>query len=789
MFKKNTRVGIWASNTRRVVLGLFSIIGGASGIVTLLGLEKCKDIINTICLFLASNWKWALLLLLSLLIVAALMIRSEKKKQKKRMFRSLSWFDAQCGITKYSEGENHLANLKSFLKQKGPGLSWWVITGVAGIGKTRLVIEALADYEFSSADVQWIKEYDDYREDALKKRVDTILEKMNMNNIIIAEDAQIYMDNVGTLISYIAGKPSDEIGDHNIRVLLLMRMGEDEDLKGRYRQLEWKSNWTVIQKKRFTDCGNELRIERYREEDIDVIVKSFTVNTKKIIKEKPLTDEQISDLQKKTKEALQKDEMDPKHLRPLFAMFITDAMLRGNDPMSWNREKVLEYAVVERQEDFWKFEVRGLYDNESVFEKIKTIICFSIIRGGVEYSELDGIIKELEEQMIHSKLGVKDFLRKLQILGKDDIIRVFMPDILSEYYVLRYLVIKQEESTTNWIINRLCDSPDGIEVFREKVRQDFRYMYDENEESLDNFYTAFFEQCSERTAYEIIMKLLNMCDLKDSNALVLHRAIDNQINNKANTANMTLVAKEMLKMIVKYTETEEKRDCLAELERLVKEYGDDREIIIIYSKVLSHMIFGDTDNKQILRKYLKELGRLAKEPGAEIEINIAYSRGLYGAVGFFKNTENRRAFLIELERLAKEHSATMDIVENYICSLLNMTIFDDDVEKKREYQRKFMSVYEKNSSNERIVELYARLLLNMISHDPDVKKKREYLKKLESLSKEKDDLVYWYCYSLNNMRVFDHEKFQEYTREFNMLVSENNFNKGSFRVEITMFMA
>ena len=131
--------------------------------------------------------------------------------------------------------------------------------------------------------------------------------------------------------------------------------------------------------------------------------------------------------------------MDPNHLRPLFAMFIADALMNGKEPMSWSQKDILEYAVVDREDKFMSFEASDLQgqDNRFVFDKVRGIISLAIIRNGIDISELDEIREDLEEELRLSRITLKDFLSEMQLFGNDGVIRTHMPDILSEYYVLR----------------------------------------------------------------------------------------------------------------------------------------------------------------------------------------------------------------------------------------------------------------------------------------------------------------------------------------------------------------
>lgn len=775
MFRKNTRIGIGVLYALGVISGISTVIGTIADVFGATdGFNNRK---NAILPFLASYWKCALITTIILFIVMVLVRWSKKRREKKRLTKSLSWFDAGRRNTKYSDEGDNIYKLKYFLRQRAPGLSWWAVTGVAGIGKTRLVIEVVNDHEFSTSDILWLKNYSDYREEALKKRVDAILESRNLSNIIIAEDAQIYMDNIGMLIGYIVSKPVDEIGDHKLRLLLLIRMGEDKNLKGRYEQLEWGASLPAIEDTRFNEFEDELRLDKYSEKDIDEVVKSFAINTNKNLGKKALTDEEISDLQRKTKKALQKEQMDPDHLRPLFAMFITDAILSGEDPMSWDRSRVLDYAVVIREENFWKDEVKDLHDNQYIYNNIREIICLSIIRGGVKYSELDTTIKELEEQLSHSKIGVKDFLKEMQLLGKDDTIRIYMPDILSEYYVLRILVIEPEINTVNWIISRLCEFLGGAVEFREKVRQDFKYMYGEKEVKLDGFYSAFFEQCSSDIALSLITKVHSSRDLKDSNAVILLDAIDNQLRN--NKIPRELIAKMLYDIVGDAQTIEEKWRGMGELKRLSDENIDGSKVDFEYAKGLVHMTYtaSETDDKRVC---IEELQRLSEKTENSPEIAPIYGCGLFNMINELPEIDEKREYLRNLKQLSEKKDSDMETVEYYSQALSNMVIFETDIDKKNKHLKTLKQLSKENNNNPYIDLSYCSGLVNFTDSDAELREQKNCVKKLESLSKKyKNSLMYLEyfkgLYNITNSQNLTREEYDYYLNELHWLMANKDF--------------
>ena len=758
MRKKNTKIGMAIGYIALVISGILAAIGAVADIFGFAqGVSENKEsilgVFGTVLSFLVHWWKWVLIFAAIVVFIIFRVRLAQKKELEDRKTRNLSWFDAQRRNTKYSGGEEYLYELKRFFKQDEAGLSWWAVTGVAGMGKTRLVIEALRDRELTNADVQWIEYFDDYREDALKARVDEILGQPNLRKIIIAEDAQIYMDNIGVLLGYIAEKPATELGKHKIRVLLVIRMGENEDLTDRYKQLASKTRQSVLQKTRFNTFKEELRISKYNEEDIEQIVKTYMVNTKKNRKkEKALPDDQVAEIQTKTIQLLKSENMDPGHLRPLFAMFIADAMLEGRDPKEWDLISVLEYAVIEREEEFLQLEARDIQKNDNfrVFDKIRSIVCLSFIRNGIALSELDDIREELEEELRHVGISLKDFLREMQLLGDDGIIRLSVPDILSEYYVIRFLVIKPEKSSLEWLIKQLCTSLSGAEEFRQKIRQDFRFLYDEIEEGLDDFYYAFFEQCSSDLAFKIVKITLSEMDLRDSNDVLLHEAIGNQIRNKANEETLSVM---LFNMITDAPEMEEKRSCLSELQRLAEENAGSAKIVLEYSKGLYNIIF-DAPEMEEKRSYLDELKRLAEENAGSAEILLVYCDGLVNMIFDAPELEEKRSCLSELKRLAGENARSAEIVLTYCNGLFNMIIYAPELEEKRSCLSELKHLAEENAEYIKVASEYSSGLYNMFILAPELEEKRSCLTELKRLAGENagsTEIVLSYSEGLFNM--------------------------------------
>lgn len=729
--KKNTK--IWKTLFKfSVVLSIFinfiGIIADLFGFAD--GIGKHKNLFLDVVSFLASKWKWITGASAVICLIIIIVLNIWKKHEEKRLANKLSWFDAEMRSTDFVGGLDQKFQLKQFLKQKDIPFSWWAVTGVVGMGKTRLVIETLNDDEFRNADVQWLRYFSDYRIDALKKRIDNILGSPFFNNIIISEDAQMYMDNIGVLIEYVSQKTDSEFGDHRLRLLLLIRTYGDENLQDRYKQLTSETNQFTLKQTRFSLYGQELRLSKYSETDIASIVKSYILNTIKKRRGKKLDEEKLSALQKKTVNTLKLDNMDSEHLRPLFAMFIADALLIGAEPMSWNIIDVFEYTALKHEKLLGEEirEIKGKYSHH-VCEKTKYIICMSIIRNGIELSELGEIGTELEDELKFAQIGLKDYFIELQLLGSDGIIRVHMPNILAEYFVLHTLVINPNTVIVDWVTNRLCDSLKGVPEFSQKLRQDFRYMYENIEDKLDDFYNVFFEKCDASLATEIIKKQIAKRDFNDFNSIMLHEAIGNLIRNEVDLEWLS----EKFYFIISLESNEvNKWWCLYEIERLAV---NDQIIHHYCNSLIAMMNACDYDYREHSEEIafcLSELKRFANRAEENGDNAYLYCCGLVNTLDKLPETKIRDEHLFELKRISDIYSQNIDIVECYSKGLSKIMKDTIETSMNQLYLSELKSLTDSNPKKSKIAYWYSAGLLTMIGAG-DEEERFKYLKELQRL--------------------------------------------------------
>lgn len=706
--KKNAKYGKVFFKLVFIVSFIFSILGGIADLFGLIeGIEEYGTQIHAVLydflLILLSGWKFSLAALIAMVVIIIYKLWIRKRQDVERQAHNLSRFSAMRRNTVCYGVEEYIRALEQFLnKKEEPFLYssrvrdrgeeshhekeepflWWSLTGVAGIGKTRLAIETLRSGQFRNFDIHWLERYDDYREDVLKKRADVILESPLLRNIIIADDAQLYMENIGIFIDYIANRIIAQEEEHIIRLLLLIRIGEDENSSDRYHQLGSKADSFIIEAVHYHGSRHEseLRVDSYTEETISEIVKSYIINMKKKLPEEVINGERDSIIIKRALETLNKSEMDPHHRRPLFAMCIVDALLSGKDPMSWNRNVALEYIVGNREDELLKKEMRSILEskyNRHLYQAVRGIITLSIIRGGVPLGEVLDNWGELEEELVVAGAGgIKGLFRDLQLLDKGNVIRSFMPDILSEYYVLRTLVLQPEEYITSKIVDQMSIHKVEAEFFRRKVQQDFGYMFNEIRNEYNTFYRTLISRYSNKQLIQVITKLLKEKNLHGSNTCILHEAIVKIITEKDDDS---LVVTSVLLadyIITQQTDIDGAQTCLEELEYTIRSeaHAENSELVYIYCQGL--------------------VGMLINAP----------------------TIEKKKIYLWKLQHIAESElfKDNLKIVCKYCSGLMNMIVYDLGIDEKEVYLEKLRKILgsEKYASFGEIVLRYSELLAN-----------------------------------------------------------------------------
>ena len=759
------------------ILTIFGyIISGIGFLADLIGIKQelnnydLSKVTSPIIVFFAIWWPVFLLIALLLTLVWFAVRCFEKREQRKKATYLPTWFNAENRNTKYCDGKNYLLRIRTFLLNKDQPFSWWMISSVAGMGKTRTVLESVRDPRISSANIKWLKTLRDYKEETLTELIENMIASANKRHIIIAEDAQINMNSIGSLISLIDKNLSENDSGHSFRLLLLVRTDERDDSMGRYAQLLSMGDEFVIENSRYKEAEGsyELKIERYPEDKISSIVESYISDTLKSRHQAVWTDTEMDTAKKQVLNVLSSEKMDPNHLRPLFALFIADTLMNKEDPTNWSKEKILEYITEARFRKLVKTELHGLQRdiNDNLYEKTESIFCLSIIRHGVPFDELGIITEEIKEDLIDARTGLsnaKQLFAKLQMIDSDNIIKLHVPDILSEYFVYKKLVletnIKKDESRNRiiWIAGRLEGYMDDVAQFRQKVSQDFGYLFEKDQSDIRNFYRIFLENCTDKQITDILKYFQSdnfMSSLSDR--IIIEEITDLYITRKDE------------KSIHKYVEFLDERFNSSNLDgkrffteqlRLLCEKFDSVDILTLYCEMLFNMVRYEDDLEK-KREWVSLLGNVCHDYQEDSKIVLTYCDGLFNMAQYEEDIEKKRKWISLLGNVCHNHQNDPDIVFSYCKGLNNLANAEKEIKEKRKWIDKLEMVSKNYQDIPEIALRYCRGLSNLVYYENDIGKMREYVEKLETVSKNHQDnpeIVLTYCSGLTSLSACEAE--------------------------------
>ena len=307
--------------------------------------------------------------------------------------------------------KDELAQLQRFADDRRSVL-WQVIAAQGGSGKSRLA------YEFAhSLNSEWHCEI--VKQGALTcNNLDKIYDNAQRNLFIIADYAYTNTNELGKWLSEKEEKLGT--GDPKIRVLLLQRASEGENNKAPwFESLTYGNN--NITALRYSE---DIHLEKPEKEDVISVMCSYAERTY----ERSLSDEKCAELYSFL------ERVDEGLTRPLFAMFIADAFLSGDEPLEWDNESALDY--------FSNREL-SIIQNEIGEDKNCASVCrliwvLATITDGFEFTE--GSFPKLEEYEI-SKENLKLLKGKRLVAFKNHkyVAEALKPDILGEYFVKKFL--------------------------------------------------------------------------------------------------------------------------------------------------------------------------------------------------------------------------------------------------------------------------------------------------------------------------------------------------------------
>ncbi|MCQ2472433.1 MAG: hypothetical protein MJ147_10410, partial [Clostridia bacterium] len=603
-------------------------------------------------------------------------------------------------------------------------LLWQAIVAEGGSGKSRLA------YEFAhSLDSSWYCKLV-RQEDLTVSNLNNIYEEAGRNLFLIADYAYTDTNELGKWIdTVLQGAPK-----HDIRVLLLQRQGDSEQSKAKWHESLEKNNHNISRHM----FSPDIYIQPLNMYDIYTVIKSYAEK-----KGKSLDDTSCTQLY----EALER--VDPELLRPLFAMFITDAYLENSaEPLNWNRDDALDYFC-NREIDLITDATSALGDDYTEAAHLLTVL--ATMAGG--YSFAKDSLPDFEVFEVIDNVGYK--LCKKGIAYKTEntyTVDAITPDILGEYFVKMYLekhfydipkIIEAAESksilATNEFLSRLFTDHEADIDFIEKCccnpfnaysvswglvnRADtakLSVLY-ESHKSMDD--SALWSIQYAKGLFNFFYRQTDMAEAKK----VLEKLED--LHNISNNAEVTVVyAKGLTNYIGRQTDMAEAKKALEKLEDLHKN-SNNAEVTVVYAKGLTNYIGRQTDMAEA-KKALEKLEDLHKNSN-NAEVTVEYASGLTNYIGRQTNMAEAKKAFEKLEDLHKS-SNNAEVTVEYAQGLTNYIGRQTDMAESKKALEKLEDLHN-ISNNAEVTVVYAKGLTNYIGRQTDMAEAKKALEKLEDL--------------------------------------------------------
>ena len=570
-------------------------------------------------------------------------------------------FSSKAEIVPFAGRANELQALNTFLGDAHIAFRWWAITGPGGSGKSRLA------YEFQKQlPPDWAVHYLDSGDYA---DLSLLTKKLTQKTLLIADYVQ---ENAKAI-----GKWMEQINERNrslpIRVLLVERdFSTNENNWGWARQL-------------YADVRHEQRLKSacYRRDflvlsplddhDLLDIIGNYALA---LGQNSEYADCMLPDTVKRL--LLQKlKSIDPQLHRPLYALFLTDAFVTGNNPEQWERNDILEY-VTEREQKRLKFNLHQTlgWRDEKLYSACLYLYSMATVLQDVSWEELQLLCPDtwaIIQRKADSFDSPANMLEQAGLVVKGTIFAL-RPDLIGEYFVYTWLVRHPDKAQR--FLYAVWQRPVPTAVFFNRMFHDYGNMLNENAKHWELIFPSNIPM-SEDAAWLYAMLLASAthyCCIVDGRKqqtnLLKKLASDYPTNLK-----FVFALSEGL-VNLSYKQDEQRAlDTITHLERLATEHSEVPYIVIKLATGLFNL--SDKQDEQGALDTITRLERLATEHPKMPDIAILFAEGLVN-LSYKQDEQGAQITIARLERLAAEHPEVSDIAILFAEGLVNLSSKQDE---------------------------------------------------------------------------------------------------------------
>ena len=565
-------------------------------------------------------------------------------------------FSYKAEIIPFTGREQELEELQEFLGEPDIAFRWWAVIGPGGAGKSRLA------YEFKErASLDWDVRYlgaEDYED--LSRLTENLVKK----TLLVADYVQEHAKTIGKWMAWLREQPRSL----PVRVLLVERnTGDNLDRFGWTEQLYGD----VRHKKELRDaCFREsfLILQPLRDEDLLSIMGNYALAVKP----------GISLLGRQKQALLQKlKTIDPELCRPLYALFLTDAYVNGQNPERWDKNDVLDY-IKEREESRLKFNIKQVLGgiDEKLWDACLWLQYTATVLQDASLQDLKLLCPEswvVIERKADSFRSPESMLEQIGLAAGGQV-PALRPDLIGEYAVYTWLQEHSEKSQE--FLTAVWAEPFPTAVFFDRLVSDYDYLLNKSPRHWELLLPEYVP-ISEETALWYASLLVNataFCSIVEKGKQQVETLEEIAHSHPENMAIMGNFAKGLVNLSHKQDE-QGASETIQRLERFIDEYPGMQDIAIEFASGLVNL--SAKQDEQGASETVKHLERLTDEyPGVQ-DIAIAFAKGLFN-LSCDQDEQGASETVKRLERLTDEYPGVQDIAIEFAKGLFNLSAKQDE---------------------------------------------------------------------------------------------------------------
>lgn len=466
-------------------------------------------------------------------------------------------FSYKAEIIPFTGREQELEELQEFLGKPDIAFRWWAVIGPGGAGKSRLA------YEFKErASSDWDVRYlgaEDYED--LSRLTENLVKK----TLLVADYVQEHAKTIGKWMAWLREQPRSL----PVRVLLVERnTGDNLDRFGWTEQLYGD----VRHKKELQDaCFREsfLILQPLRDEDLLSIMGNYALAVKP----------GISLLGRQKQVLLQKlKTIDPELCRPLYALFLTDAYVNGQNPERWNKNDVLDY-IKEREESRLKFNIKQVLGgiDEKLWDACLWLQYTATVLQDASLQDLKLLCPEswvVIERKADSFRSPESMLEQIGLAAGGQV-PALRPDLIGEYAVYTWLQEHPEKSQE--FLTAVWEKPHPAVAFFSRLISDYGYLLGKNETYSD-------------IAIVLAKNLLNMISKQDEKeALDTAQSLERLTEKHSTVPNIASQSSNSQVNLSSKRDKQRAWKTVRRLEHLTEVYPDVPDIAIQFARSLANL--------------------------------------------------------------------------------------------------------------------------------------------------------------------------------------------------------